>query len=217
MTVLVILAKAPLPGRAKTRLCPPLSPTEAAEIAAGALADTFAVAQQCRCFSRIVAVFDGQRAPWVPEQIDVISQVDGGLDRRLAAAFTDVNSRYGEPIVLIAMDTPHVGAADLDAAATALITHDATFGPADDGGFWLIGMRTYSRNMYEQVFLGVPMSIADTGAAQLARLHAAGLSVATLRGLQDIDTVDDVAAVAAAFPNLQVSKRWNALVSKAGA
>lgn len=216
MTVLVILAKAPLPGRAKTRLCPPLSPNEAADVAACALADTFAVAEQCCGFSRVVAVFDGDPAGWIPAHVDVVSQVDGGLDQRLAAAFADVNRLYGEPTVLIAMDTPHVRAAALDAAAAALRSHDCVFGPADDGGFWLIGLRTCDPDLYERIFLGVPMSVASTGIAQLDRLQSIGLTIAQVPGMQDIDTVDDVAAVAGAFPDLEVAKSWNSLVSKAG-
>ena len=78
------------------------------------------------------------------------------------------------------------------------------FGPAEDGGFWLLGLREPD----PALLLGVPMSRADTGARQLARLR--GLRVATVRTLRDVDTADDVVRVAAQAPGT----RFAALAGK---
>jgi glycosyltransferase A (GT-A) superfamily protein (DUF2064 family) len=95
------------------------------------------------------------------------------------------------------MDTPQVTIALLAAAGKALSTHDAVLGPADDGGFWLLGLRT----PHPGLLTGVPMSRPDTGAVQLARLRWAGLRVAELPELTDVDTVADAECVAACAPH----------------
>ncbi|RSN40920.1 TIGR04282 family arsenosugar biosynthesis glycosyltransferase, partial [Actinomadura sp. WAC 06369] len=124
--------------------------------------------------------------------VGVIPQRGDGLDERLANAFAHADA--GRPLVLLGMDTPQVTPALLAAAARALAGRDAVFGPAADGGFWLLGLRRPDARLLR----GVPMSRPDTGAAQLARLRGAGLRVAALPELTDVDTPADAAAVAAA-------------------
>ncbi len=215
MTVLIVLAKAPLPGRVKTRLTPPLTPDDAAAVAAAALADTWAAARASTAASATVAVFDGDSTPWVPVGITTIRQTVGGLDRRLAAAFNDVHARHGEAMVLIAMDTPQVSAALLDAAIDALTAPgvDAVFGPAHDGGYWLIGLRALRADEvnYDALFHDIPMSTNETGAAQRTRLVSSGWNVHDLIALRDMDNVDDVAHIAKAFPELRVSQQWRTI------
>jgi uncharacterized protein len=219
MTVVIVLAKAPLPGVAKTRMTPPLSPEQAASIAAAALDDTLAAACACTLASSVMAVFDGDPVPWLPADVASLPQADGGLDRRLAAAFDDVLTRTGEAMVLVAMDTPQVTAAVLDEAIDALAAPDvdAVFGPADDGGFWLIGLRALRSDEratgYAPLFHGVPMSTDGTGAAQRARLVEHGWRVHDIETLRDIDLVDDLAAIATAHPHLAVSQLWRRFVS----
>ena len=185
MNVLV-MAKAPVAGRVKTRLCPPCTPAEAAAIAEAALADTLAAVAACGASRRIVAL-DGAPGPWLPPGFEVIPQVDGGLDRRLAAAW----SAAGGAGVQIGMDTPQVTAALLDRALASLGDTSAALGHAVDGGWWAIGLRRPD----PRVFAGIPMSTAETGAAQHARLCALGLSVTALPALVDLDTVADLPAV----------------------
>ncbi len=192
----LVLAKAPVAGRVKTRLCPPLSLTEAAAVAEAALADTLEAVSRCAAGRRILAL-DGDPGPWLPTGFEVVAQRGTGLDERLAAAWDDV----GGAGVQVGMDTPQVVAADLDAALASLETHDAALGLADDGGWWAIALRRPD----PACFVGVPMSAADTGRAQLRRLHDLGLSVASLPTVRDIDTIGDLAAVAAAYPHLRTS------------
>ena len=96
------------------------------------------------------------------------------------------------------MDTPQVTPGLLAAAAEPLVsrTADATFGMAEDGGFWLLGLRELDPGL----ILGVPMSQPDTGPKQLARLERAGLRVTMLPQLTDVDTVREAEHVAAATP-----------------
>jgi len=196
---IIVLAKAPHPGFTKTRLCPPCTPEQAANLAAAALADTLDAVLLTDCQRRVL-VFDqglspvaAQAAPWWRNGFEIIAQGPGGLAERLTQAFDDV----GAPTFLVAMDTPQVSPALLSAGLDALSNHDASFGPADDGGYWGIGLARALGN----VFAGVPMSEAHTGAAQLQRLRDLGLSVATLATLRDVDTADDVRVVAALAPH----------------
>ena len=189
MTTLVVIAKEPVPGRVKTRLTPPYTPRQSAAIAEAALADTLDVVVRTPVGRRLL-VLAGKPGTWLPQGIEVRPQRGDGLDERLANAFAEA----GGPAVLIGMDTPQVTTDMLAEAVMLLEDNDAVFGPAADGGFWLLGLRTPDPGR----LLGVPMSRADTGAHQLERLR--GLRVATLETLIDVDTAEDAVRVAAQTP-----------------
>jgi rSAM/selenodomain-associated transferase 1 len=188
MTV-VVLAKAPVPGRVKTRLCPPCDHEQAAHLAEAALVDTL-TAVAATPSRRRVLVLDGMPGPWLPAGFEVLPQRGDGLAERLAHAFTDV----GEGGLLIGMDTPQITPAQLTASLRALHSPGvhAVLGPALDGGWWGIGLRTPD----PAVFLGVPMSTPSTGAAQHARLRGLGLRTVLLPSLRDVDHFADAVAVA---------------------
>lgn len=187
------MAKAPVAGRAKTRLRPPLSPAQAATLAEAALADTLQAVAWTPAARRIVAL-DGAPGPWLPDGFEVIAQRGATLGERLAAAVTDV----GEALLLLGMDTPQLTRAHLCRALERLGEPwaDAVLGPTPDGGYWTIGLATPD----PRVFAGVPMSCSATAGAQRARLHELGLDVAELAALRDVDTFDDAVAVAALAP-----------------
>lgn len=191
---IAVLAKAPLPGRVKTRLCPPCTPVQAARLAQAALEDTLAAASAVT-HARLALVLDGPPSEWTSRGLTVIPQRGGGLDERLAAAFDDL----GGPTLLIGMDTPQVTPILLTSALAALLAPgvDAVLGLAPDGGYWAVGLRDPDA----AVFLGVPMSSDATGAAQLARLRNRGRSVGELPRLLDVDEWSDALEVAAAAPD----------------
>ena len=193
----VVIAKEPVPGRVKTRLTPPFTPEEAAALAEAALTDTLTAVAETTVARRVLAL-DGMPGPWLPAGFDVIGQRGAGLDERIAWALCDARVTLPLPVVLIGMDTPQVTPALLAAAAEPLVakTADATFGLAEDGGFWLLGLREVDPGL----ILGVPMSKDDTGARQLARLEQAGLRVHMLPELTDVDTVGEAERIAAVTP-----------------
>ncbi len=195
---LIVIAKEPVPGRVKTRLTPPFTPAQAAALAEAALADTLA-AVATTGVARRVLVLDGTPGRWLPPGFDVIGQRGAGLDERIAWALADARASSPVPAVLIGMDTPQVTPGLLAAAAGPLTSGaaDATFGMAEDGGFWLLGLREID----PALVLGVPMSRPDTGARQLRRLVEAGLRVLPLPALTDVDTADEAERVAAAVPD----------------
>ncbi|MGL4339037.1 MAG: TIGR04282 family arsenosugar biosynthesis glycosyltransferase [Rhodoglobus sp.] len=197
MTTLVLIAKEPLPGRAKTRLHPPLSLEQAATLAAAAIHDTLAALRAVPA-SRRILLFEGERLPPQSEEYEVRKQIPGSLDARLGAIFDECH----EPMLLVGMDTPQLSASELAPAFTGWpeFGHtevDAWFGPASDGGFWALGMREPRGDLIR----GIPMSQDDTGSAQLARLNDAGLLVGTLPTLTDVDTIDSAREVAENAPH----------------
>ena len=188
VTTLLVIAKQPVPGRVKTRLVPPCTHEQAAALAEAALADTLHTVAMVPARRRVL-VLDGEPGPWLPPGFDVVPQCGGPLDERLAGAFAAVRG----PALLIGMDTPQVtpGLLTVDWQGA-----DAVFGPAADGGFWLLGLRKPDRSL----LAGVPMSRQDTGRHQLDRLTSAGLRVAMMPELTDVDTVREAELVAAAIP-----------------
>ncbi len=195
MTAVVVMAKACLPGRVKTRLSPPYSPADAARIAAASLADTLAFVAGLPVQRRILA-FDGERAPAIAG-FEVIAQPGGGLDVRIAAAL-DV---CDQPALVIGMDTPQLRVGHVRPALAGLerddrVASDAWLGPATDGGFWALAIRRPRSDLVR----GVPMSRADTGARQRERLEDAGLRVEALPTLTDLDDASSLAAVLAHSP-----------------
>jgi uncharacterized protein len=201
---LVVIAKAPLPGRAKTRLCPPCTPEEAAALAAAALGDTLTAVAAAPARCRVLAL-DGPAGNWVPPAFDVVAQAGDGLGERLGAALVAA----GGPALVVGMDTPQLTPSLLAKAAAALSVPsiDAVLGPAVDGGYWTIGLHAPD----PAAFAGVPMSVPHTCVAQRARLLALGMSVASLPALRDVDTIDDARAVARAAPGSRFARALAAL------
>jgi len=193
----VVIAKEPVPGRVKTRLTPPFTPAQAAALAEASLVDTLAAVAATPVSRRVLAL-DGTPGRWLPGGFDVIGQRGAGLDERIAWALVDAQETLAVPLVLIGMDTPQVTPGLLAAAAEPLVsdTADATFGMAEDGGFWLLGLRKID----PALVLGIPMSRSDTGSRQLARLERAGLRVRRVPELIDVDTVAEAEHIAAATP-----------------
>jgi len=190
---LIVIAKAPIPGRVKTRLCPPCSPEDSASIAEASLADTLEAVRGVAGVRPVVAL-DGPAGEWLPPGIRVIPQRGRGLAARIAAAFDDV----GGPSLLIGMDTPHVDVPRLAGACGRLAESgvDAVLGPALDGGWWALGLRRPDAGVFD----GVPMSSDRTLAVQRARLRTMGMRVADLAPMRDVDTPTDALTVAASVP-----------------
>lgn len=187
---LLVMAKSPVPGRVKTRLCPPLTPLQAAEVAAAALADTLDAVAGCNADRRIIAL-DGSPGDWLPTGFEVIAQRGDAFDDRLAAAWHDAAG----PGLQIGMDTPQVTPELLNSclAATFDTGISASLGRAADGGWWAIG---FADRFDADLFAGVPMSTPATATLQMMRLRRAGHSVAQLPWLTDVDNIDDAFRVA---------------------
>ncbi|HEV2778748.1 MAG TPA: DUF2064 domain-containing protein [Actinophytocola sp.] len=205
MTVLLVVAKAPVAGLAKTRLSPAVGARRAARIAAAALLDTLdAVLATPGVVPVVAMVGDPARAELAGElaaalaACTVIPQRGNDFADRLANAHADVVP-LGRSVLQIGMDTPQVSPALLAESIDRLHAPgvDAVLGPATDGGWWAVGLRSPAD---ARVLRSVPMSRSDTGERTRSALAAAGLSVRPLPELSDVDTMADADAVAASVP-----------------
>lgn len=202
-TVLV-MAKAPVAGRVKTRLCPPLLPAQAADLAAAALLDTVS-SVAATVDARTVVALDGEvrharragelRAALA--EVTVIPQQGNSFSARLVAAHIDAGG--DGPVLQIGMDTPQLTPMMLTSAMAVLRAPqvDAVLGPASDGGWWALGLRAA---VHARVLRDVPLSRHDTGELTLSALRAIGLRVEILPTLTDVDTFTDAIRVAMIAP-----------------
>ncbi len=207
---LLVLAKAPVPGRVKTRLCPPCTPGQAALVAAAALADTLRAVRAARASRRVLAL----DRPLLPAAagFTMLAQRGGGLGERIAAAFCDAAAGGPGTILQIGMDTPQVTARLLGDCLDALRRPgvDAVLGPAEDGGWWALGLNDPS---HAELLASVPMSTPDTYRSTLAALRSARLRVDPLPAQRDVDHWVDAVAVAAAAPHTAFAARIRAVRS----
>jgi hypothetical protein len=195
-----IMAKAPRPGAVKTRLCPPLTPRRAAALGRCFLLDRIA---QVRRLARAVPVLgyaparQGSLFRRLAPDFALVPQRGPDLGARLASVLETLLDRGHAAALAIDADTPTLPtrtlqrAVDLAASGEA----DVVLGPAEDGGYYLIGVRALHRGL----FTGIPWSSPGVLAATLARARAARLRSVCLPAWFDVDTPGDLARLRAAL------------------
>lgn len=195
---LLVVAKAPEPGRAKTRLAATVGDEVAADIAAAALLDTLDAVAAAPVAARVVALTGDLDAAAGAAEIrrrlasfTVIEQRGDGFADRLANAHADAGLE-GYPVLQIGMDTPQVTADLLTGCAQRLVESPALLGPARDGGWWVLGVRAPAM---AECLRDVPMSQPDTGELTAKALQDNGIDVTLVQRLADFDVVADIAAV----------------------
>jgi len=204
-TCLLVVAKAPVPGLAKTRLAATVGDATAADIAAAALLDTLDAVAGTSADARVVAMTGdlaaAARSAEIRDRLGdfvVVPQRGEHFADRLANAHVDAVAATGTTaVVQIGMDTPQVSPDLLAECVDGLRDDDAVLGMARDGGWWVLGVRVAAA---ADCLREVPMSAPDTGAVTLAALRDTGLSVGLVTELADVDTIDDVEAVRSACP-----------------
>jgi glycosyltransferase A (GT-A) superfamily protein (DUF2064 family) len=196
----LVVAKAPVPGLAKTRLAASIGVEAAADFAAAALLDTLDAVAAAPVAGRVVALTgaldDAARSEELRARLadfTVLPQRGDGFAERLTHAHADASAAVDRlPVLQIGMDTPQVTAELLATCATDLTGADAVLGMAHDGGWWVLGIRDPSS---AESLIDVPMSQPDTGAVTLAALRGTGIEVRLLAELGDVDTVGDIDVV----------------------
>jgi uncharacterized protein len=194
---LLVVAKAPEPGRAKTRLAATVGERVAADIAAAALLDTLDAVAATPVVARVVALTGNLDAAAGAAEIrrrlesfTVLPQRGQNFGDRLANAHAD--SANGYPVLQIGMDTPQVTADLLAGCADRLLGAPAVLGLARDGGWWVLGVRTPAM---ADCLRAVPMSQPDTGRLTVKALQANGVDVTSVEQLADFDVVGDIGVV----------------------
>ncbi|MGH4008413.1 MAG: TIGR04282 family arsenosugar biosynthesis glycosyltransferase [Pseudonocardiaceae bacterium] len=218
---LLVLAKAPVPGEVKTRLCPPATPVQAARIAAAALLDTLDAVLAVPHVTPVVAL-TGDLAKAVDataltarlRATTVLAQRGTTLGQRIATSHADAAAVAGHlPVLQVGMDTPQVTAVLFGQCLDLLGDNDVdvVYGPAADGGWWALGVR---QPAVAELIADVPTSRPDTGARTLAVLRAAGCRVVELPELSDVDTWEDATEVAVEAPGGRFAAAVAALSSQ---
>jgi rSAM/selenodomain-associated transferase 1 len=191
---LVVVGKAPAAGRTKTRLSPPLSPAQAADLSGAFLHDTIALAATA-AWDRVSVVYpstpDAERVlrAMLPPDVRLEAQRGDGLGAALADAFrSHLDAGFGR-VVLIGSDNPTLPTSLLADADRALDTHDLVVGPSADGGYYLIGMDRPHLGVFE----GITWSTAVVCQQTLERASALCLRAATIQTWYDVDTAADLA------------------------
>ncbi len=207
---MLVVAKAPVPGRVKTRLGADIGLVAAAELAAAALVDTLHACaeavgpQNCH----LCLAGDLSSAARAEELKDlthgwtITEQRGADFAERLVHAHIDAGPGA---VVQIGMDTPQVTPELLLAAGEAAEGHDAALGPAPDGGWWVLARHD---PRVARALAGVPMSTPTTYADTLAALRACGCRVAVTAELRDVDTVGDADVVAADMSEGRFKELW---------
>jgi uncharacterized protein len=197
-TVLVV-AKAPVPGLAKTRIAAEVGTDAAADLAAAALLDTLDTAVGGDMTVVVALTGDLDRAARADELrsvlagLVVVPQVGTTFGERLAKAHLDADG--GDGVVQVGTDSPQLRVDDLTEAADRLTDHASVLGPAEDGGWWLLGVR---RGSDASALATVEMSTPTTGQHTREVLPA---PIALLRTVRDVDTWGDAQVVAEEIPH----------------
>jgi rSAM/selenodomain-associated transferase 1 len=176
---LIIFARLPRLGTGKRRLAADIGPVAALRFQRWALSSLIRRLGHDRRWKTWLAVTPPQSGPW-PADIPVIAQPDGDLGRRMAGVARILPPG---PVIIIGSDIPDIRAKHIATAFQNLGNHDAVFGPALDGGYWLAGLRRRPR--FIDPFDGVRWSSSYALADTLSNLS--GYRIALIDSLDDID------------------------------
>lgn len=186
-----VMAKAPVPGQVKTRLCPPLTEKQAAELSAAFLLDVWRAA--CALSdARVLLSYSGERKAFPAQltRVDGFHQQGDDLGARI-----EHTARFGlsraSRVLVIGSDLPGLSTSCLQTARTKLETHDAVLGPSIDGGFYLIGLSRCPPGL----LANLPWSMPNTYEATYHRLREQRFRVAHAPRFDDVDTIDDLMAL----------------------
>jgi rSAM/selenodomain-associated transferase 1 len=189
---LIIVAKEPVPGTTKTRLCPPFGPDDAARFYQCLMLDTLALAARLEIADRTVAYapfrargfFEGI----VTRGTRLVPQKGADLGERLSHALAEHFDLGYRRVVIMNSDGPTLPLAYLVEAFTGLEGADVTLGPGHDGGYYLIGMT----RPHPPLFHGIDWSTERVIPQTLAICRDLGLTVHQLPGWYDVDVEADL-------------------------
>lgn len=187
---IAVYGRAATPGRAKTRLARDLGPERAAAVYAELLRTALRAARAVDAARYLYLPPGDALAParWPLQGFTVAPQCDGDLGARMESTFAELFDAGHERVVLVGSDLPDLSPSHLEDALRRLRSVETVFGPATDGGYWLVGQRSPGRDL----FAGIPWSTATVWDRTRARLDAHGWAYAAL---PELDDVDDVAAL----------------------
>lgn len=189
---LIVVAKKPVPGLTKTRLCPPFTPESAAELYHCLMLDTLALIGRLEYVDRVIAYAppgaSGYFREQAPNGFRLVPQEGKDLGQRLANALGHNLDLGYRRAVIMNSDGPTLPLACLEEAFSALEDADITLGPSYDGGYYLIGMK----RLHAELFQGIAWSTEQVFDQTLAKCQESGLLVHRLPKWYDVDVGADL-------------------------
>lgn len=192
-SALIIFAKAPIEGYVKTRLCPPLTPDEAASLHGSLVLDLLERSQVLKECDQILAGAPTQDHPFFGAmktrfKVPIWEQVGDDLGSRMTHAFRSALGSPYQSALIIGTDIPGITASLMTTACKSLIDYDVVLGPTVDGGYYLIGLRSPVPELFEHI----PWSTNTVFSLTREKVKTMGLSLKILPTLRDLDTIEDL-------------------------
>lgn len=198
---LVIFGKAPIPGQVKTRLCPPLTPDEAATLHGSFVLDMLersktAVAKLKLPLDRYLACLPSSTLVFFKimeerQSVNLVDQVGDDLGTRMQHTFETMFMKGYQRVFIVGTDVPSLPLDHYTQALALLAENDLVLGPALDGGYYLIGLK----HMVPDLFVGIPWSTDRVLAMTQEKATTLRLKTALLPPWRDIDTIEDLRAL----------------------
>jgi rSAM/selenodomain-associated transferase 1 len=186
------MAKAPIPNNVKTRLTPPLAPSEASSLYHGFLLDKI---EQIKCIeeARPFIAYTPQSSESffkniIPPRFSLINQKGKDLGEILTNVSWELFAQGAEKVIMLDSDTPNLPVDHIRDGLLRLDEVDVVLGPCEDGGYYLIGMRAFN----PQIFSGIPWSTALVTELTMKKVRELGLTISVLPGWYDVDTEKDL-------------------------
>jgi rSAM/selenodomain-associated transferase 1 len=198
---LVVFAKAPIPGHVKTRLCPPLTPDEAATVHGSFVLDTLertraAVSKFRLPVDRYLACAPSSTLTFFKimeerQAVRLLDQEGDELGSRMNRAFETLFAQGYGRVVIVGTDVPSLPLETYEQAVQLLNGHDVVLGPAVDGGYYAVGLKKGAPALFQDI----PWSTDRVLALTKEKAAGLGLSVGLLPEWRDVDTIDDLNAL----------------------
>lgn len=208
---LIIFTRYPEPGKTKTRLIPCLGAEGAANLQRQMTETTVKIGKQLNCDRplEILIYFAGGQEDlmktWLGEDLNYKAQRNGDLGQRMESAFQQAFNDAKERVVMIGIDCPQLNSKILDQAFEALLERDLILGPAEDGGYYLIGLNCPYPQLFKRINWGTNRVLSQTQAIA----YQLGLKVDYLPILKDIDRPEDLANVVQLRQNNGHDEQYN--------
>jgi rSAM/selenodomain-associated transferase 1 len=200
---LLIMAKQPTPGQTKTRLCPPLSPEESSALYECFLRDSIEMARSISDVTRLIACFPPDALAYFQQlapDFEPVLQEGRNLRERLDSLLTRCSNEGYDQTVAVSSDNPTLPV-EYVAQAFASLDHrkvDVVLGPAQDGGYYLIGWKRPNPRIVREVQMSTPRVLRDT----LRIAEEENLRTDLLPTWYDVDDIEDLARLRAELATL---------------
>ena len=188
---LVVVAKRPTPGETKTRLCPPLTGEQAAQLYECFLLDTLEIVRRVPDVERVIAYLPESAGDYFRQlapDMFVNTQRGDTLGERLDNLLSERLQAGSERVVVVNSDGPTLPPAYIQRAFSQLERVDLVLGPTQDGGYYLVGMKEPPPPLFQSVQMSTPRVLEDT----TALAEQSGLSVSLTPTWYDVDTMNDL-------------------------